>query len=55
MYAARWGHVGVVQELLAAGAEKSLENVSGRTALMLASAYGNAAVMQELSPAGSDA
>jgi Ankyrin repeats (many copies) len=43
--AARFGHVDVVQALLKAGAEPSIQNLDGKTAADLAAAHGKAQVV----------
>ena len=48
------GHVGVVQELLAAGCDKDKTNVDGHTALMAATLSGHEGVVRLLLAAGGD-
>ncbi|GFO29474.1 ankyrin-1 [Plakobranchus ocellatus] len=52
LWAARWGHVAVVRELLARGARPGLENDKGSTALYWAVRYGHTETVQVLASEG---
>jgi ankyrin repeat protein len=52
--ASEYGHLPVVEALLAAGANKDAKALGGYTALFMASQNGHLAVVQALLAAGSD-
>ena len=54
MYAALYGHTGIVKDLIAAGADIDVQYKYGDTALMYAALYGHTEIVKDLIAAGAD-
>ena len=52
VWASVWGHVEIIELLIAVGAELSIQDCNGNTALMWADHYGHSEVAELLKEAG---